>query len=86
MAFRIVDDAVAAGDAVHQWFNQFDPAYVADPNVVGAMNSIPLLTLFGPGAIGVMVQAYDGVKEMKLNDIVWHNLDVAKRGETAQIK
>lgn len=86
MAFRIMDDAVAAGDAVHQWFNQFDPAYVADPNVVGAMNSIPLLTLFGPGAVGVMVQAYDGVKEMKLNDIVWHNLDVAKRGETAQIK
>ena len=86
MGLRVLDDILTGVEAANIYLHQGDPAYHTDADVVASMNATPLLTLFGPGNVGVMLQARDGFKEMKLVDIIANNIDAAKRGEVAHLQ
>jgi len=55
MAFRIFDDMMLGAEASWMWLNQNNPELKSEGDVIPSMNATPLLTLFGPSGVQVLV-------------------------------
>ena len=86
MALRIFDDMMLGAEASWMWLNQNNPELMSEGDVVPSMNATPLLTLFGPGSVQVLVQGHNLVKDWQINDVIAHNIDATRRGNIAELE
>ena len=86
MAFRIFDDMMLGAEASWMWLNQNNPELKSEGDVIPSMNATPLLTLFGPSGVQVLVQGHNLVKDWQINDVIAHNIDAERRGNIAELE